>query len=76
MYVKGVQIDAMLPMLLTKASAAARFAGGRGMAFAIHAYVVPFVAKIKTSRKQLKYLAPKPCANIKIKQPAMTMGMG
>lgn len=52
---KGVQIEAAFPTLLMKASAAALFAGGRGIEFAIQAYIVPFMAKMKISRNSELY---------------------
>lgn len=39
-----------LTMALMKANAAALFAGGRGIALAIHAYVVPLSEKMNTAK--------------------------
>lgn len=37
---------------------------------------VPFIAKMKTIKKKLKYFAPKESVNIKINQPTIVTGMG
>ena len=58
------------------AYAAARFAGGRGIAPAIQLYIVPFWAKTKMKRKVEKYLAPKESVNMKTRKPMIVIGIG